>query len=424
MKKTLKTEAIQMKGGNKTIKKNNEVSHRFPVSPFPRFFLPAVITLALCLVGASGAWASLGINLTGGNTWSLPNISPESTHESTITWQVENIGTEAEDVSISVANSANWQVASAPDVDKFVLDHNAYGSYKNVTNSGVSLKDNLEASGTKDFKLQFTAPQSGSVGSEQSITVTLAAQNQWTYGPLLSDIDTHYGRIDTTQQVVITGTGFEDPARVRLNKTGETSIVDETPTYTSGTSLTADLTIPADANEGIYTIEVENTSTGDRSPAKTASDGNDCFFGVAAPDADEWTDDPCLITEGVKVGNSSLHTLTGTMGTISCLPCQVSGTIGTLIWSSCEVFEDPAAGGRKYHRYTDMLAESHYFTGHSASVAGIAAAFCRCIHPDAVVRSYGLSAGTKGDLGGITADCTLYNAGWATNKYLITIDCW
>ncbi len=164
MKKRLKTEATQMKGGNKTMKKNDKAGNRshFPTFPLSHLLLSMVITLALCLVGASGAWA-LGLSLTGNPAWSLTNISPESVNES-ITWTVTNTdGAVAEDISISVANSTNWQAATDTTIsNKFVLDHNGYGTepWTNITSAGVALKDNLPAEGTKNFKLQFTAPKS------------------------------------------------------------------------------------------------------------------------------------------------------------------------------------------------------------------------------------------------------------------------
>ncbi len=293
MKKTLKTEAIQMKGGNKTMKKYDKAGNRshFPTFSLSHLLLSAVITLALCLAGASGAQATLGIELTGAADWPLTNISPGTPHTSDtlgIVWKVKNVGDEAMDVSISAAGST-WTSAGSGK-DTFLLEHDAYGSYKNIDE--VSLTDNLlAATETDNFSLQFTAPTSESTAKTDTIIVTLTANNQWYSGPIATDVVPNQGiNTGSISGVNIIGNNFIDGATIKLKK-GVSTIDGTSVAFVSGSSLTANFDLSG-AEGGSWTIEVQNPD-GDTSPPKDES-GTDCFFGVIP---DTWSG-ACIWKEG------------------------------------------------------------------------------------------------------------------------------
>ncbi len=296
-----------------------------------------VVGLVLCVVGVGAARASLGISLTGDPTinWSLSNISPESVNESDTVWTVENTGSEAEDISISAAGETEgWTaVDEISDIDQFILKHNAYGTYKPITDT-ISLTDNLPwetGPDTKNFHLQFTAPKSGSV-SPQDITVTLTANNQWYSGPIALDVVPNKGIKPNISGINIDGDHFESGATVWLKK-DDTEIQATSTTFNSSESLTADFTFGGADPTGGYTIEVVNP-TGDTSPPKM-QDGTDCFFGAATDDAINWTTDAGHIQDGVKAGSSDLTTLEGTAMVVVRTSCRPP--VGALTYSSCTV---------------------------------------------------------------------------------------
>jgi hypothetical protein len=95
------------------------------------------------------------------------------------TQTVSNDGNVAEDFNIKGSNSANWTL----DSDNSTQDHyihefsvNSGSDWTALTTNDQSLAINVAAtSGTADFDLQITTPQSSSVYTQQSVNVTVTA---------------------------------------------------------------------------------------------------------------------------------------------------------------------------------------------------------------------------------------------------------
>lgn len=112
------------------------------------------------------------------NSWAIGMVAAESVTESG-TYTVTNNGNIAEDINIQCGSSGDWTVAASIGIDQFNMaaqggDLGTSG-YTSIHTS-QTLKSNLATSLTvDDLKLQFTAPQAGSVSTEQTIPVTLTA---------------------------------------------------------------------------------------------------------------------------------------------------------------------------------------------------------------------------------------------------------
>lgn len=109
-------------------------------------------------------------------TWDLSTIpiAPGSTNN-TQACTATNDGNVNENLDIAVGNSTNWTAGPTAGTEIFAMDFQLpAGSWTNITNAGVDLKNNL-APGAQDFTLRFSAPSLGSVYTQQSITVTVSA---------------------------------------------------------------------------------------------------------------------------------------------------------------------------------------------------------------------------------------------------------
>jgi hypothetical protein len=113
-------------------------------------------------------------------SWAIGMVAAESVTESE-TYTVSNNGNIAEDIAIQCGNSGDWTVAATIGTDQFKMaaqggDLGTSG-YTSIHTS-QTLKSNMGVGipgQVTDLKLQFTAPQAGSVSTEQTIAVTLTA---------------------------------------------------------------------------------------------------------------------------------------------------------------------------------------------------------------------------------------------------------
>ncbi len=89
-----------------------------------------------------------------------------------------NDGNGSENLSITVAGSANWQAASAAAKDAFVMNYTTNGTTWNLITptTGAQLATNVAKSATQKFGLQLLVPASTDFGGvQQSIPVTITA---------------------------------------------------------------------------------------------------------------------------------------------------------------------------------------------------------------------------------------------------------
>lgn len=113
-------------------------------------------------------------------SWAIGMIAAETATQSG-TFTVENNGNIAEDIAIQCGNSGDWTVAATIGTDQFMMEAQGgdlgTSGYTSIHTS-QALKSNMAVGvpgQVTDLKLQFTAPQVGSVSTEQTIPVTLTA---------------------------------------------------------------------------------------------------------------------------------------------------------------------------------------------------------------------------------------------------------
>ncbi len=106
--------------------------------------------------------------------WAIGTVAPSSVNTQACT--ATNNGNVNEDLDIAVTDSTNWTAGASAGSDIFAMDFSLTGAapWTNITTGGVVLVNAL-APGDQTFTLQFTAPDPGSVYTQQSITVTVSA---------------------------------------------------------------------------------------------------------------------------------------------------------------------------------------------------------------------------------------------------------
>lgn len=141
------------------------------------------IGLLVGLETGGKAYAGLNVSVSGGN-WAIGTVQGGEVATSGTEgrtddkWTVTGSSDGTEDVYIKVTGQ-DWSPGSSAGSDQFILKHDVSESWGSaITNSGngIELKGSLEAGGTQDFDLQFTAPTGGTEGAE-TLTVTLTATN-------------------------------------------------------------------------------------------------------------------------------------------------------------------------------------------------------------------------------------------------------
>ncbi|MBN1903189.1 hypothetical protein JW926_17845 [Candidatus Sumerlaeota bacterium] len=151
-----------------------------------RLFLTALCLFVLAVSIQAADTAQISVTVTLENisvsvaptSWAIGMVAAESVTESG-TYTVTNNGNIAENIAIQCGNSADWTVSATVGIDLFKMaaqggDLGTSG-YTSI-NASQTLKTNLASSGTvADLKLQFSAPQAGSIADPQTIAVTLTA---------------------------------------------------------------------------------------------------------------------------------------------------------------------------------------------------------------------------------------------------------
>jgi len=147
-----------------------------------------LLALGFCLLGiisqaAETAQISVTVTLesisvsVSSPSWAIGTVAAESVTESSA-YTVTNNGNVTEKISIVCGNSADWTVVGTiSTTNQFKMEAKGGDllSYNSIDSTKV-LKASLAAAGTvTDLKLQFTAPQAGSVIASQTIPVTLTA---------------------------------------------------------------------------------------------------------------------------------------------------------------------------------------------------------------------------------------------------------
>ncbi len=128
--------------------------------------LTVTITQVLSVTVTPSSWA-IGELSTGG-----------SSNTSGGYFTATNDGNTAEDITISVGNSANWTAGTSPGSETFALQYslNNGTTWTTVNPSGTLLVEGLAAGSSQSFDLKFLAPTSTAYGGiEQNISVTLSA---------------------------------------------------------------------------------------------------------------------------------------------------------------------------------------------------------------------------------------------------------
>jgi len=90
-----------------------------------------------------------------------------------------NDGNGKENLGITVADSANWQAATAAAKDAFVMNYSTNGTTWNLITpvTGAQLATNVAKSANQKFGLQLLVPTSTDFGgAQQTIGVTVTAQ--------------------------------------------------------------------------------------------------------------------------------------------------------------------------------------------------------------------------------------------------------
>ncbi len=92
----------------------------------------------------------------------------------------DNDGNGAENLAITVGNSANWTASSSVGADAFVMNYHNGSTWALIDpTSGASLTAGLAPAATKAFGLQLLVPSATSNGGvQQSINVTVTASAQ------------------------------------------------------------------------------------------------------------------------------------------------------------------------------------------------------------------------------------------------------
>jgi len=119
---------------------------------------------------------NVSVSITAGDPWAIGFIAPGGVATKTPCTAL-NDGNVQEDLTIAVTDSGNWTAGAAAAVNVFAMDLGpAVGPYDtNITTGGVTLTNDLAASGSYNFGLEFNAPTTGSNLTAQSITVTITA---------------------------------------------------------------------------------------------------------------------------------------------------------------------------------------------------------------------------------------------------------
>jgi len=123
---------------------------------------------------------ALDVSVTPG-AWAVGSISEGATPSTTPDYfTATNNRNSAEDITLSIASSANWTAANTAGADQFGMKYNTAGATPSWTSidsvSGALLADDLAAGASETFDLQLLAPTSTSAGGvQQTITVTVTA---------------------------------------------------------------------------------------------------------------------------------------------------------------------------------------------------------------------------------------------------------
>jgi len=142
-----------------------------------RSILFRVLTSALSVQVSPSTW-NLGTIIEGSvkTTWT------STTQAGSGFFLAFNDGQVTEDLTISVAASANWTPGTTAGTDIFALGwgqtavQGTQPTFTNITVGGVSLTQNLAASDFFEFDLEFQTPTSSSDFTEQSVVATVEAQ--------------------------------------------------------------------------------------------------------------------------------------------------------------------------------------------------------------------------------------------------------
>jgi len=136
----------------------------------------------------------LSISVSPGS-WPLGMIPVNSIHSTFVSgiqgyFTAANDGDVTEDLTISVSNSnpSDWTAGADAGPNQFAMgwgqatttetEFDTEGAYTSITTAGVPLTSSLAPGGDFLFDLQFQSPTSTGATEEQSITVTITAQQQ------------------------------------------------------------------------------------------------------------------------------------------------------------------------------------------------------------------------------------------------------
>lgn len=124
----------------------------------------------------------LSMELTTDGTVEYGSLGPgqsKSTLDLTDTQTARNNGNIAIDLNIKTIAPSGWTIATTPGTDEFVHEFSTTGGVgwtKFVQdNEYQTLFTNLDIDGTQDFDLRFTAPNPSTIWTEQLMTITLQA---------------------------------------------------------------------------------------------------------------------------------------------------------------------------------------------------------------------------------------------------------
>jgi len=157
-----------------------------------------MVTLLLAVFGVASAEAapsdtiSVTVTITADavdvsvspSSWAIGNITASSTPDTVGSgpdyFTATNDRNADEDLTLTIASSADWTAANSAGADQFGMNYSTAGgtpSWSPIDSStGALLADDLGAGASETFDLQLEAPTSTTVGgTQQSIVVTVTA---------------------------------------------------------------------------------------------------------------------------------------------------------------------------------------------------------------------------------------------------------